>query len=134
MFGMDQHSLVGLMLVLIGFLAASLVWFYLHKWLMARAATKMKWELTQNLPKSIEEIEADKRLVEARHHLELQHLQTRIAEIKLKEAEAEAKVADSLSKIDRLNHKIELLYLELVAKGVRDKREKSKDKEVLADK
>ena len=131
MFGLDQHSLIGIMLVLIGFLGASLIWFYLHKWLMARAATKMKWELTQNLPKSIEEIEADKRLVEARHHLELQHLQTRIAEIKLKEAEAEAKVADSLSKIDRLNHKIELLYLELVAKSVRDK--KGKDKEVRAD-
>jgi hypothetical protein len=120
MFGIEQSTLVGVSLIVAGFLLGNIQWIYLHKWLQNRAIRRVRRELSNNMPITIEQLEAERRLNQARTQLELQHLLTRIAEIELRESESEAKVIESLNIIDRLHHQIELLNLEITARKKRE--------------
>ena len=120
MFGIEQQTLIGVALITAGFLFGNIMWIYLHKWLQNRAIRKIRRELSNIMPITIEQLEAERRLNFARTQLELQHLLTRIAEIELREAEAEAKVTESMNIIDRLNHKVEQLKLDLAARKARE--------------
>ena len=120
MFGIEQQTLVGISLIVAGFLGANIMWIYLHGWLKNRAIRQVRRELSNIMPITIEQLEAERRLNAARSQLEMQHLLTRIAEIELREAEADAKVNESMSIIDRLNHTVELLNLEIAARKKRE--------------
>ena len=120
MFGIEQQTLIGISLIAAGFLAANFIWLYLHGWLKRRSIKKVRRELSNIMPITIEQLEAERRLNAARTRLEIQHLLTRIAEIELRESEAEAKVTESMSIIDRLNHRVELLNLDLAARKKRE--------------
>ena len=120
MFGIDQQTLIGISLIIAGFLLGNIMWIYLHGFLKRRAERQIRRELSNIMPITIEQLEAERRLNQARTQLEIQHLLTRIAEIELREAEAEAKVTESLSIIDRLHHQIELLNLEIAARQKRE--------------
>ena len=121
MFGIEQQTLIGISLIAAGFLAANFIWLYLHGWLKRRAIKQVRRELSNIMPITVEQLEAERRLNAARAQLEMQHLLTRIAEIELREAEAEAKVTESMNVIDRLNHTVELLNLDLAARKTREK-------------
>ena len=120
MFGFDQQTITGYVLIAAGFLVANVMWMYLHGFLKRRAVRQARREFSNGMPITIEQLESERRLNQARTQLEIQHLLTRIAEIELREAEAEAKVTESLSVIDRLNHQVELLNLDITARKKRE--------------
>ena len=120
MFGIDQQTLIGIALIVSGFLLANIMWIYLHGFLKRRAIRLVRRELSSIMPITIEQLEAERRLNLARTNLEVQHLMTRIAEAELREAESEAKVSESLSIIGRLHNQIEILNLEIAARAKRE--------------
>lgn len=120
MFGIDQQTLIGIALIFSGFLLGNIMWIYLHGWLKNRAIRVVRRELSNIMPITIEQLEAERRLNLARTNLEVQHLMTRIAEAELREAESEAKVSESLSIIGRLHNQIEILNLEIAARAKRE--------------
>ena len=117
MFGIDQQTLIGIALIVSGFLLANIMWIYLHGFLKRRAIRLVRRELSSIMPITIEQLEAERRLNLARTNLEVQHLMTRIAEAELREAESEARVTESLSIIGRLHNQIEILNLEIAARS-----------------
>ena len=120
MFGFDQQTIMGIALLAAGFLLANIMWIYLHGFLKNRAIRQVRREFSNIMPITIEQLEAERRLNQARTALELQHLMTRIAEAELREAESEAKVSESLGIIGRLHNQIELLNLEIAARSKRE--------------
>lgn len=72
-----------------------------------------------DLPISMEDIEHSRNLERAVYDVELKRRDLKIAEQKLAVAEANAKVENSLSRIDELNHQIEAEKIETVGKKVR---------------
>jgi hypothetical protein len=123
MFGYSMETVMAVAWALLGAFIMNFVWYYLHKFLAYRQERRIRQEYQLNIPMTMEEIDADKKVLQARHEVQLAAIQTRMAEIKLQEAEALAKVDESLSRIDILNRQIELFYLESAAKKVRTRLE-----------
>ena len=67
----------------------------------------MREQVVSDLPVSMEDIEHSRNLERAVYDVELRRRDLKIAEQKLAVAEANAKVENSLSRIDELNHQIE---------------------------
>jgi hypothetical protein len=119
MFGFEISTLMYWGCGILGFAVASFIWYHIAKWEVNSAVKKLKKTVVAG-PSGIDQLEKERLLTEARHNVELQHLLTHIAELNLRRAESEAKVGESMGIIDRLNHTIELMRLDLAAKKVRD--------------
>jgi hypothetical protein len=83
-----------------------------------RRLMSLKVKMMQRLPMTLEQIDADKDVIRAHHVVDLQRLKLRIAEIEATEAEANAKLHESLSRIDKLNRRIEVLQIKLAARKI----------------
>lgn len=79
----------------------------------------MREGIVSNLPVSMEDIEHSRNLERAVYDVELRRRDLKIAEQKLSVAEAAAKVENSLSRIDELNHKIESDKIDAAGKKAR---------------
>lgn len=107
-----------LILIGLGFLAAALVLLPLAYLVQKRRIMALKVSMMQRLPMTLDKIDADKEVIRAHHVVELCRLELRIAELAAAEAEAKAQVHESLSRIDKLNRRVEILQLKLAAKRV----------------
>ena len=94
----------------------SIVWyiaFTVYKWWLKK---ELKEQMHSDLPLSMEDIEHSRNLERAVHDVELRRRDLKISEQKLAVAEADAKVESSLSRIDELNHEIEVVKIDKAAK------------------
>jgi hypothetical protein len=121
MFGFEMTTVIHAGWALAGALIMNFIWFYLHKFLAYRQERRLRQDYSINLPVTMEEVESDKKLLQARHELALAQTETRIAEIKVMEAEALAKVDESLDRIALLQRQIEAFNLENAAKKARER-------------
>lgn len=107
----------------IGFGVASVIWWTLLLLTKINMKRKLRREMYANLPTSMEEIEHSRNLERAVHEVELRRRDLRIAELKLELAESEAKVGESMTRIDVLNHNLEIIKLEMAAKKAMEQQE-----------
>lgn len=114
----------------IGFGVASVLWWIILLFSKMVLRRKIRQEMYANLPTSMEEIEHSRNLERAVNEVEMRRRDLKIAELKLELAESEAKVGESLSRIDVLNRNLEVTLLELSAKRARDRQEQ--DQQILA--
>jgi hypothetical protein len=121
MFGFEMTTVIHAAWALAGAFVMNFIWFYLHKFLAYRQERRLRQDYSINLPVTMEEVESDKKLLQARHELALAQTETRIAEIKVMEAEALAKVDESLDRIALLQRQIEAFNLENAAKKARER-------------
>jgi hypothetical protein len=121
MFGFEMTTVIHAGWALAGAFVMNFIWFYLHKFLAYRQERRLRQDYSINLPVTMEEVESDKKLLQARHELALAQTETRIAEIKVMEAEALAKVDESLDRIALLQRQIEAFNLENAAKKARER-------------
>ena len=126
MFGFEMTVVMHAAWALAGAFVMNFIWYYLHKFLSYRQERTLRQEYSINLPITMEEVESDKKLLQARHELALAQTEMRIAEIKVMEAEALAKVDDSLDRIALLQRQIEAYRLESIAKTARERVKTSK--------
>ena len=94
----------------------SFVWyiaFRVYSWWLKK---ELKEHMHSELPISMEDIEHSRNLERAVYDVELKRRDLKIAEQKLAVAEAEAKVENSLARIDELNHEIEVVKIDKAAK------------------
>ena len=66
MFGIEQSTLVGVSLIVAGFLLGNIQWIYLHKWLQNRAIRRVRRELSNNMPITIEQLDAGEHIIAVR--------------------------------------------------------------------
>ena len=85
----------------------STVWYFVLKIYAWYIKKEMREQVVSDLPVSMEDIEHSRNLERAVYDVELRRRDLKIAEQKLAVAEANAKVENSLSRIDELNHQIE---------------------------
>jgi len=100
-------------------IVTSSVWYFILKintWYVKR---QMRDGIISDLPVSMEDIEHSRNLERAVYDVELRRRDLKIAEQKLAVAEANAKVENSLSRIDELNHKIESDKIDTAGKKAR---------------
>ena len=100
-------------------IVTSVVWYFVLKiytWYLKR---EMRDGIVSNLPVSMEDIEHSRNLERAVYDVELKRRDLKIAEQKLAVAEANAKVENSLSRIDQLNHQIESDKIDTAGKKAR---------------
>lgn len=114
---MNLDLWTGFALVGVGVALASVILIPLTYYVRKRAVMNLRVDLMQRLPLTLEQIEADKELLRAHHVIELKRLELKIAEIQAAEAEANAAAAEGLSRIDKLNRRIEVLQLKLAARS-----------------
>jgi hypothetical protein len=97
----------------------SLVWYFalkIYTWFLKKELRDMA---ASELPVSMEDIEHSRNLERAVYDVELRRRDLKIAEQKLAVAEANAKVENSLSRIDQLNHQIESEKIETAGRKAR---------------
>lgn len=97
-------------------LITSVVWyiaFRIYSWWLKK---ELKENMHSDLPISMEDIEHSRNLERAVYDVELRRRDLKIAEQKLAVAEANAKVENSLTRIDELNHEIEVVKIDKAAK------------------
>jgi hypothetical protein len=97
----------------------SIVWYFILKIQSWYIRKELREAGVSNLPLSMEDIEHSRNLERAVHDVEIRRRDLKIAEQKLAVAEAAAKVENSLSRIDELNHKIESDKIETAGKKAR---------------
>ena len=97
----------------------STVWYFVLKIYAWYIKKEMREQVVSDLPVSMEDIEHSRNLERAVYDVELRRRDLKIAEQKLAVAEANAKVENSLSRIDELNHKIESDKIEVAGKKAR---------------
>jgi hypothetical protein len=100
-------------------IATSTVWYFILKIYAWYIKKEMRNDMVSDLPVSMEDIEHSRNLERAVYDVELRRRDLKIAEQKLAVAEADAKVENSLSRIDELNHKIESDKIEVAGKKAR---------------
>ena len=100
-------------------IATSFVWYFILKIYAWYLKKEMRNDAVSDLPLSMEDIEHSRNLERAVHDVELRRRDLKIAEQKLSVAEAAAKVENSLSRIDELNHKIESDKIDSAGKKAR---------------
>jgi len=98
-----------------GAILASGVWFFLVGWIKKKTINKTRKEFETRLPLTIEEIEAERELTKSKHIQELRALELKIAELKVREAEANLKTQTAMGRVGQLNDRVERLRLELAA-------------------
>lgn len=94
----------------------SIVWyiaFRIYGWWLKKEIREGTYS---DLPVSMEDIEHSRNLERAVYDVELKRRDLKLAEQKLAVAEANAKVENSLTRIDELNHEIEVVKLDKAAK------------------
>jgi hypothetical protein len=97
----------------------STVWYFIlkiHAWYIKK---EMREQGVSDLPLTMEDIEHSRNLERAVYDVELRRRDLKIAEQKLSVAEANAKVENSLSRIDELNHQLESDKIETAGKKAR---------------
>jgi hypothetical protein len=100
-------------MIIFGFLLAvpfAIIW-------NRKSMMKLKVDMMQRLPLTLEQLDAEKELIRAHHAVELKHIELKIAQAKEAEAEANAMTAEGLNRIDKLNRRLEVLQLKLAAKS-----------------
>lgn len=97
----------------------SAVWYFAFKVYAWYLRKEMRELVASDLPVSMEDIEHSRNLERAVYDVELRRRDLKIAEQKLAVAEANAKVENSLSRIDELNHQIESDKIETAGKKAR---------------
>ena len=102
-----------------GFAIAMILWIPLSIWIIRRTTMRVKVDIMQRLPMTLEQIDADKDVIRAHHMIDLRQLELKIAEAQASEAEANARSQEGLTRIDKLNRRLEVLQLKLAAKGVK---------------
>jgi hypothetical protein len=107
-----------LLSVSIGFLIAAAILIPVGYMIQQRRIMGLKVEMMKRLPMTIEQIDADKEVMRAHHMIDLRRLELKIAEAGAAEAEARAQAQESLTRIDKLNRRIEVLQLKLAARKV----------------
>jgi len=100
-------------------IATSTVWYFILKIYAWYIKKEMRNDMVSDLPVSMEDIEHSRNLERAVYDVELRRRDLKIAEQKLAVAEADAKVENSLSRIDELNHMIESDKIEVAGKKAR---------------
>lgn len=115
----DFNITVGLFAIGFGVILASGIWIFIAKWIKNRTIKMTRKEFESRLPLTIEEIEAERELTRSQHRLELRMTEVRIAELQLREAEANLKANKAIARIGQLNDRIERLRLELAANRMR---------------
>jgi hypothetical protein len=100
-------------------IATSFVWYFILKIYAWYIKKEMRNDMVSDLPVSMEDIEHSRNLERAVYDVELRRRDLKIAEQKLSVAEAAAKVENSLSRIDELNHKIESDKIDVAGKKAR---------------
>lgn len=114
--GIDFNLTIALIAIGAGVVIASLVWILIARWIRNMAVERTRKLYESRLPFSMEEIQAERELTKSQHTYQIRLLQTQIAETELREKEANVKAATALSRISKLNDRIEMLRLELAAK------------------
>jgi hypothetical protein len=102
--------------VSVGFLIAAAILIPISYMIQRRRIMGLRVKMMKRLPMTIEQIDADKEVVRAHHMIDLRRLELRIAEAEAAEAEARAQAQESLTRIDKLNRRIEVLQLKLAAR------------------
>jgi hypothetical protein len=100
-------------------IVTSAIWYFILKiyaWILKK---EIRDGVVSDLPVSMEDIEHSRNLERAVYDVELRRRDLKIAEQKLSVAEAAAKVENSLSRIDELNHKIEADKIDAAGKKAR---------------
>ena len=118
---LDFNLTLGIFSLGLGITIASVVSFFVVRWVKSSAVKKTRKEFESRLPLTIEEIEAERELTRAQHRHELRLLELKISELQLKEAEANVKTSTALGRINTLNNRVELLRLALAAAQKRKK-------------
>ena len=116
---LDFNLTVALIAIGFGITVASGIWIFIVRWVKTRTVKKTRKEFETRLPLTIEEIEAERELTRVKHLQELRFLELRIAELEVREAEANLKANTALGRISHLNDRVERLRLELAAKQKR---------------
>lgn len=119
--------------VVIGALAMVLLIIPFAAYVMRRLIMRLKVDMMQRLPLTLDQIDADKEVIRAHHVIELKRLELQIAEAQASEAEARAMAAEGLSRIDKLNRRIEVMQLKLAARGKAKDIRKVDEKLILLD-
>lgn len=112
----DFNLTVGLFAVGLGMTIASVIAFFIIRWVRNRAVTQTRKQFETRMPFTMEEIEAERELTRAKHVQELRLLELQIADLKVREAEANLKSNVAMGRVSKLNDRIEMLRLELAAK------------------
>lgn len=102
--------------ILIGAAAATAIWIPLSIWIKNRAKMRLRIDLMQRLPITLDQIESDKEAQRAHHVVELKRLELKIAEHQEAEALAQAETAEAMGRIDKLNRRLEVLQIKLAAR------------------
>ena len=97
----------------------SIVWYFILKIYAWYLKKQMKEQGISDLPLTMEDIEHSRNLERAVYEVELKRRDLKIAEQKLAVAEANAKVENSLSRIDELNHQLESDKIDAAGKNAR---------------
>ena len=100
-------------------IVTSAIWHFILKIYAWYLKKQLREGVVSDLPVSMEDIEHSRNLERAVYDVELRRRDLKIAEQKLSVAEAAAKVENSLSRIDELNHKIEADKIETAGKKAR---------------
>lgn len=112
---LDFNLTLGIFSLGLGITIASVISYFIVRWVKNNAIKKTRKEFETRLPLTIEEIEAERELTKAQHRHELRLLELKISELQLREAEANVKTSTALSRISTLNNRIEMLRLVLAA-------------------
>lgn len=112
----DFNLTVGLFAVGLGMTIAGVIAFFVIRWVKNRAIIQTRKQFETRMPFTIEEIEAERELTRAKHVQELRLLELRIADLEVREAEANLKSNVAMGRVSKLNDRIEMLRLELAAK------------------
>jgi hypothetical protein len=123
MSSLDFNITVALFAVGAGVMLASLVWMKVTSIIKKRSVDKIRREYESRLPISMEEVEAERELRQAKHIQDLRVMELRISELKVREAEAILKANNALSRVAYLNDRIERLRLELIVSRNKNKLE-----------
>jgi hypothetical protein len=100
-------------------IVTSAIWYFILKIYAWYLKKQLREGVVSDLPVSMEDIEHSRNLERAVYDVELRRRDLKIAEQKLSVAEAAAKVENSLSRIDELNHKIEADKIDAAGKKAR---------------
>lgn len=104
-------------LIMIGAAIAAVILIPASIFITRRAVMRLKVDMMQRLPMTLEQIDSDKEVIRAHHVVELCQLNLKIAEKEQEAAEARAATSSALSRIDELNRRLEVFQLKTAVKS-----------------
>lgn len=90
---------------------AGFIGYYWHR----RRMIRLRVDLMQRLPMTLEQIDANLELQKAHHLVDICRYELDIAKLRETEAEANAKLHEARSRIDSLNRKLEIFQIQKAA-------------------